>query len=332
MAPFTKRARAASDSDDDYRENSDDDFQGDQRSARLRTRAPRKRRVSARILDISKKREEQEAVKQATRQAREDDNKKQILLRLLGELRNIVYDLLITDEEVPLMHEPYLPEYINWEEAASGRALTQTCHELRAEFLPLYKRKTNVNVPLVDFAHYKDVWLKNVTGLQGRIVLSLKRNSHRNEIERGKGPRRTADPVNISRLLRLRRDNPSFTFFVESHYVVPPMQLPDNPKPPRANISFLEDDMGMIKTELKQVSDGLELQFHFYTKPDRHLNWLQADDLSVFLPGMRDNLHYWVRELMPGYVYRRNVSLCELAYHVPGYEHEEQDEDDEFID
>ena len=144
MAPFTKRARAASDSDDDYRENSDDDFQGDQRSARLRTRAPRKRRVSARILDISKKREEQEAVKQATRQAREDDNKKQILLRLLGELRNIVYDLLITDEEVPLMHEPYLPEYINWEEAASGRALTQTCHELRAEFLPLYKRKTNL--------------------------------------------------------------------------------------------------------------------------------------------------------------------------------------------
>jgi hypothetical protein len=35
---------------------------------------------------------------------------------------------------------------------------------------------------------------------------------------------------------------------------------------------------------------------------------------------------------MPTDVYGRCVSLCELAYSDPGYEHEEDDEDNETID
>jgi hypothetical protein len=85
--------------------------------------------------------------------------------------------------------------------------------------------------------------------------------------------------------------------------VVPPLQLEGDPLPPKADIRFLEPDMDMVKMVLKQDNVGWELQFHFDTKPEKHLNWLVEDGLDVFLDGARDDLHYWVGELMPTDVY-----------------------------
>jgi hypothetical protein len=138
MAPPTKCAREASDSDEDYREGSDDDFQGARRSIRPRYRAAKQTRGSARIGAITKKRKEQEATHEATRLVKTTDNEAQPFFRLPGEIRNAIYTLLVPNEDIPLMHDPYLPEYTMWEEVASGRALTQTCRQLRAEFLGIY--------------------------------------------------------------------------------------------------------------------------------------------------------------------------------------------------
>jgi hypothetical protein len=289
MAPPTKRARGASDSDEDYREDSDNDIQSACRSTRHRKQA----RGSLRIEAITKKRKEQEKVKLANRLVGEVENDTQPLLRLPGEIRNTIYDFLIPDDDIPLMHDPYLSEEIDWDGATSGRALTQTCRRLRAEFLRLYKRKSNINIPLVDLEHYKDTWLSSIVGpMPGRLTLSLKRNSPRNETDRGTGPRKIVPPVNISRLIRMRHDLPGFRFFVESHNVVPPIQLEGDPLPPKADIRFLEPDMDMVKMVLKQDNVGWELQFHFHTKPEKYLSWLVEDDLYVFSDGARDDLHY----------------------------------------
>lgn len=103
MAPPSKRACEASDSDEDYREGSDDDFQSARRSTRLRYRAAKQVRVSARLVAITEKRKEQEATQEAARLIMTSDNEAQPFLRLPGEIRNTFLP------HVDALSVPYLP-------------------------------------------------------------------------------------------------------------------------------------------------------------------------------------------------------------------------------
>lgn len=79
-------------------------------------------------------------------------------LTILTELRNIIYDL--TQDDSPHVHlhkrqKAYTnDDWSHYHIRRQYKGLTQVCHEIRIEFLPLYNQRTNVFVCLDDAGDY----------------------------------------------------------------------------------------------------------------------------------------------------------------------------------
>jgi hypothetical protein len=105
MAPSGKRSRDLS--DEEYREDSENDP-----PSRPVQRPTKQARRSARISE-----------KEETRREANGASSRSALLRLPGELRNTVYELVTEEAEMSLVHDPDFPDEIIWYNNEARRAL-----------------------------------------------------------------------------------------------------------------------------------------------------------------------------------------------------------------
>jgi hypothetical protein len=96
---------------------------------------------------------------------------------------------------------------------APSRALTQVCHQIRAEFLLVYKRSTVIHVSFEDVTEHMKTWQSDkVCGL---LIVDTNRCD-----------KTRCDPASmvandgrlvfdLTRLVQLRRDNDDFQFYVD---------------------------------------------------------------------------------------------------------------------
>lgn len=135
-----------------------------------------------------------------------------ILMQIL-ELVNNIYELCVEDNDVFMHHDTFAPTD-SFEGVVSGRALTQVSRQVRTEFLLVYKRTTEIHMPLENLAEYISTWLSGA--MSGTIMIDTHRhNKERCDAGSLMGTGRTMN-VDVMPLVQLRRDNDDFHFHINS--------------------------------------------------------------------------------------------------------------------
>jgi hypothetical protein len=110
-----------------------------------------------------------------------------------------------------MRHDTLVPDG-PFEGVAPGRALTQVCRQVRAEFLLVYKRTTLISVPLEDLNEYITTWLHEPAS--GVLTIDpIRYDAKRRGPDSMMGTNGTLS-VDMMPLFRMHAANPKFKFGV----------------------------------------------------------------------------------------------------------------------
>ncbi|KAH7093534.1 hypothetical protein FB567DRAFT_587964 [Paraphoma chrysanthemicola] len=99
------------------------------------------------------------------------------LLDLPGEIRNLIYEYLLESDCVTL-YKAKLAKASNigkdqFKESGSGRSLTHTCSQLRAEFLQLFQESTTIHMSSSNIGGYVNAHYPDPANAIGRLVVEV---------------------------------------------------------------------------------------------------------------------------------------------------------------
>jgi hypothetical protein len=200
------------------------------------------------------------------------------------ELRNAIYEYYLDDFEVFIKLKPDDPESEPWGREAPSRALTQSCRQLRNDFLPLFESTSSMLVLLVEVEAFVDTWLNAPDGtLHATLMIDSRRCLQRKS------------RIDLMPLIKLRRQYPKFAFFVNDVVETVPDTPPRMAR--RDDVRYIADAILMINFHLSCVS--------FHIKPELAGEWgvrenAFDEDITDCAPEKLWDLKRWVHEFFDG--------------------------------
>ena len=151
-----------------------------------------------------------------------------------------------------------------FEDAAPGRALTQVCRQVRAEFLLVYKHITKIHVPLEDLEGYIDTWLQ--APVSGTVII----DPHRYDMERRDAGSMNGTHgnliVDLTPLIKRRRENRDFHFYIN---MTPDTDDPDadDSDTDGSDDDNSDDDLSVVQVyDIEDDVVKVEFQLHNWSR------------------------------------------------------------------
>jgi hypothetical protein len=242
------------------------------------------------------------AEKQIVRKDNEVANLASRFVKLPGELRNSIYELCLEKTDVTMFHSPFrTPPWKGdhpWKtelgykkKMAPGRALTQVCRQLRAEFMSIYKKTSIIHIHMREVDAYIKTWqCDQAGGVAGTLVIDTWRGFMEREVGRREesesilsGLEPAAKYYDIFPLVELRRAHPEFRFFINNTKLDAPCTLSELGRHPwepeqttekpigEYDVRFFEHTMSKIEIG---CTDDLDADVYFHVKEGYEHLWL----------------------------------------------------------